>query len=47
MGNCSNVDKSDSYKKEKVNIFSFIRQYPIGKGGFGRVTFFNFNRYGK
>ena len=42
MGNCSHVDKSNSYKKEKVNIFSFIRQYPIGKGGFGRVTDFNF-----
>lgn len=41
MGNCKSVDHSSTYKKTKINVFSFLRLYPIGKGGFGRVIFIN------
>lgn len=38
MGACNSRENKQSKKSEKITIFSFEKLYPIGKGGFGKVS---------
>ena len=47
---CCSESKSKDLLGEVVNKTNFIKKYPIGKGGFGRVSFRNkiiYFRFGK
>jgi hypothetical protein len=37
MGNCY-IKENKRNKNKKISKYSFKKYYPIGKGGFGRVT---------